>query len=108
MAKSPCRDAFPALAVPVHGRRLAYLDSASTALKPRAVIDAVVRVFTHQAGNVHRGVPAMSEAATEAFDLARDDIARCIAARPDEIVLTSGTTASINLVAHSWGRTHVG
>jgi cysteine desulfurase/selenocysteine lyase len=107
-SESAWRHAFPALEVPVHGHRLAYLDSASTALKPRAVIDAVVRVFTHQAGNVHRGVHAMSEAATEAFDAARDDIARFIAARPDEIVLTSGTTASINLVAHSWGRRHVG
>jgi cysteine desulfurase/selenocysteine lyase len=102
------RREFPALDVPVHGRRLAYLDSASTSLKPRAVIDAVVRVFTHEAGNVHRGVHALSEAATEAFDAARDDIARLLRARPDEIVLTSGTTESINLVAHSWGRTHVG
>ena len=55
---------FPALDAPVHGHRLAYLDSASTSLKPRAVIDAVVRVFTHQAGNIHRGVDALSEAAT--------------------------------------------
>jgi len=99
---------FPALASPVHGRRLAYLDSASTSLKPQAVIDAVVRVFTHQAGNVHRGVHALSEAATEAFDAARDDIARFIGARSEDIVLTRGTTESINLVAHSWGRAHVG
>ncbi|HEX2691741.1 MAG TPA: cysteine desulfurase [Kofleriaceae bacterium] len=99
---------FPALAPPVHGRRLAYLDSASTALKPQAVIDAVVRVFTHQAGNVHRGVHALSEAATEAFDDARAEIARFLGGRPEEIVLTRGTTESINLVAYSWGRTHVG
>jgi cysteine desulfurase/selenocysteine lyase len=99
---------FPALDAPVHGHRLAYLDSASTALKPRAVIDAVVRVFTHQAGNVHRGVHALSEAATEAYDAARDDIARFLGGRPDEIVLTSGTTEALNLVAQAWGRTHVG
>jgi len=99
---------FPALEQAVHGRRLAYLDSASTSLKPRAVIDAVVRVFTHQAGNVHRGVHALSEAATEAYDAARDAIARFIGGRPDEIVLTSGTTAALNLVAHSWGRANVG
>jgi cysteine desulfurase/selenocysteine lyase len=99
---------FPALDAPVHGRRLAYLDSASTSLKPRAVIDAVVRVFTHQAGNVHRGVHALSEAATEAYDAARDDIARFLGGQPDEIVLTGGTTEAINLVAHSWGRAHVG
>jgi cysteine desulfurase/selenocysteine lyase len=99
---------FPALDVPVHGRRLAYFDSASTSLKPQAVIDAVVRVFTHQAGNVHRGVHALSEAATEAFDQARADIARFVGGRPDEIVLTRGTTEAINLVAYSWGRAHVG
>lgn len=99
---------FPALETPVPGGRLVYLDSASTALKPRAVIDAVVRVFTHQAGNVHRGVHAMSEAATEAFDAARDDIARFIGAAPDDVVLTSGTTAALNLVAHTWGRANVG
>jgi cysteine desulfurase / selenocysteine lyase len=105
---STWRQAFPALETLVHGRRLAYLDSASTSLKPRAVIDAVVRVFTHQAGNVHRGVHALSEAATEAFDLARAEIAGFIGGRADEIVLTRGTTEAINLVAHSWGRAHVG
>ena len=99
---------FPALDAPVHGHRLAYLDSASTSLKPRAVIDAVIRVFTHEAGNVHRGVHAMSEAATEAFDAARTAIARFIGARTDEIELPSGTTEAINLVAHSWGRSNVG
>ncbi|HEX7841884.1 MAG TPA: SufS family cysteine desulfurase [Kofleriaceae bacterium] len=107
-ALAPWRRDFPALEEPVHGRRLAYLDSASTSLKPRAVIDAVVRVFTHQAGNVHRGVHALSEAATEAFDAARDEIARFIGGHPDEVVLTRGTTESINLVSHSWGRAHVG
>jgi len=102
------RREFPALDAPVHGLRLAYLDSASTSLKPRAVIDAVVRVFTHQAGNVHRGVHALSEAATEAFDTAREQIARFLGGRADEIVLTRGTTESVNLVAQSWGRAHVG
>ncbi len=105
---STWRLAFPALDAQVHGRRLAYLDSASTSLKPQAVIDAVVRVFTHQAGNVHRGVHALSEAATEAFDDARDQIARFLGGASDEIVLTRGTTEAINLVAHSWGRGHVG
>jgi len=102
------RREFPALDAPVHGHRLAYLDSASTSLKPRAVIDAVVRVFTHDAGNVHRGVHALSEAATESFDAAREAIARFVGGRTDEIVLTGGTTEAINLVAHSWGRSHVG
>ena len=105
---SALRRDFPALEVPVHGHRLAYLDSASTALKPRAVIDAVVRVFTHEAGNVHRGVHALSEAATVAFDLARADAAAFLGADPGEIVLVRGTTEAINLVAHSWGRVNVG
>jgi cysteine desulfurase/selenocysteine lyase len=102
------RHDFPALALPVHGRRLAYLDSASTTLKPRAVIDAVVRVFTHEAGNVHRGVHALSEAATAAFDAARAAVAAFLGGGEDEIVFTSGTTAAINLVAQSWGRGAVG
>jgi cysteine desulfurase / selenocysteine lyase len=97
---------FPALDVPVHGRRLAYLDSAATALKPRAVIDAVVRVFTHEAGNVG-SVHALSEAATAAFERARADIAGFIGAAPEEIVLVRGTTEAINLVAQSWGRANV-
>lgn len=105
---SALRRDFPALDVPVHGRRLAYLDNASTTLKPRAVIDAVVRVFTHEAGNVHRGVHALSEAATAAFDLAREDIAAFLGAAPEEIILVRGTTEAINLVAQSWGRAHVG
>jgi len=105
---SALRRDFPALDAQVHGRRLAYLDNASTTLKPRAVIDAVVRVFTHEAGNVHRGVHALSEAATVAFDRARADIAAFVNASPDEIVLVRGTTEAINLVAHSWGRTNIG
>ena len=99
---------FPALDAPVHGRRLAYLDSASTTLKPRAVIDAVVRVFTHEAGNVHRGDHALSEAATAAFDGARAEVATFLGAPADEVVFTRGTTEAINLVAQSWGRAHVG
>ena len=102
------RHDFPALEVRPHGRRLAYLDSASTSLKPRAVIDAVLHVFAHQAGNVHRGVHFLSEAATAAYDAVRAQVARFIgAAEPDEIVFTSGTTDAINLVAHAWGRPRV-
>lgn len=103
------RHDFPALALPVHGdRRLAYLDSASTTLKPQAVIDAVVGVFTREAGNVHRGVHALSEAATAAFDAARDAVAVFVGGAADEIVFTRGTTEAINLVAHSWGPGAIG
>jgi cysteine desulfurase/selenocysteine lyase len=101
------RAEVPALRIPVHGRRLAYLDNASTTLQAQTVIDAVAHVASHLAGNVHRGVHALSEAATEAFDAARATIARRLGAVPEEIVLTSGTTAAINLVAHAWGRANV-
>jgi cysteine desulfurase / selenocysteine lyase len=102
------RAEVPALATKVYGHRLAYLDNASTTFKPRAVIDAVTAVAIAQAGNVHRGVHALSAAATEAFDAVRPQVARWLgAADESEIVFTSGTTAAINLVAHSWGRRFV-
>jgi cysteine desulfurase/selenocysteine lyase len=101
------RAEVPALRLPVHGRRLVYLDNASTTLQAQAVIDAVARVATHLPGNVHRGVHALSEAATEAFDATRATIARRLGAAPGEVVFTSGTTASINLVAQAWGRANV-
>ncbi len=99
---------FPALDVRVHGHRLAYLDSAATSLKPESVIDAVTRVATHDAGNPHRSVHALAEAAAEVCDAARTDVAAWLGADPGEIVLTSGTTASLNLVAQAWGRANVG
>ena len=99
---------FPALAQQVRGRRLAYLDSAATALQPRAVIDAVARAAVDAAGSPDRGVHALAEAATGALADARAEIARAIGARSRDVVLTSGTTAAVNLVAQAWGRAHVG
>ena len=99
---------IPALTRRVHGRRLAYLDSAATALKPQAVIDAITRVYTHDAGNVHRGTHALSEAASEAYEQARAGVAAFLGASTREIVFTSGATASINLVAQTWGRANLG
>jgi cysteine desulfurase / selenocysteine lyase len=106
-ARSRWRDDFPALATRVHDQRLTYLDSASTSLKPRVVIESVTRVAIEQAGNVHRGVHALAEAATEAFDAVRSQVARFLVAADDEVIFTGGTTASINLVAASWGRRFV-
>ncbi|HKE15902.1 MAG TPA: aminotransferase class V-fold PLP-dependent enzyme, partial [Kofleriaceae bacterium] len=108
MDPAALRSEFPALHQEVHGRPLVYLDSASTTLKPRAVIDAVVQVMARDAGNVHRGVHALSEAATAAFDAARREVAGFVGAPPDEIVFTRGTTESINLVAQTLGRARVG
>jgi cysteine desulfurase/selenocysteine lyase len=102
------RAEVPALALRVRGQRLAYLDNAATTLMAQPVIDAVARVATHLPGNVHRGVHALAEAADAAFEGARATIARHLGARPDEVVLTSGTTAAINLVAHAWGRANLG
>lgn len=101
------RAEVPALALRVHGQRLAYLDNAATTLMAQPVIDAVARVATHLPGNVHRGVHALAEAADAAFEGARATIARHLGGRPGEVVLTSGTTAAINLVAQAWGRTNL-
>jgi len=103
---------FPILACPEQGRRgktinghpLAYLDSAATALKPRQVIEAVDAVYRDMPANVHRGVHTLSREATTAYEGARETVQKFLnAARVDEVVFTSGTTAAINLVARSWG-----
>jgi cysteine desulfurase/selenocysteine lyase len=102
------RPELPALHQTVRGRPLIYLDNASTTFKPVAVIDAVRRTLERECANVHRGVHALSEAATALYEGARARTAAFIGARPAEVVLTRGTTESINLVAHSWGRTSLG
>jgi cysteine desulfurase/selenocysteine lyase len=95
---------FPLLAREVHGRPLVYLDSAASAQQPRAVLDAIQHYATHLHANVHRGVHALSQEATTAFEGARETVRRFINARSTrEIIFTRGTTESINLVANSWG-----
>lgn len=106
---SALRAKFPALENRVHGHPLTYLDSASTTQKPRAVMDAVQRVYQTQCANIHRGVHAMSIAATEAYEAVRAKAANFIGVQnEDEIVLTGGTTEGINLVAQTYGRRFVG
>jgi cysteine desulfurase/selenocysteine lyase len=96
---------FPALARTVNGRPLAYLDSAASSQQPLAVIDAVNAYVRSHHANVHRGVHTLSQEATALYEGARDRVRRFInAASTTEIVFTSGTTESINLVAQSWGR----
>ena len=100
---------FPILLQEVRGRPLVYLDSAASAQKPQAVIDALVRFYTHDNANVHRGVHLLSERATEAFEDAREKVRRFLKARESkEIVFVRGTTEAINLVAQTFGRKHVG
>ena len=90
------------------GKRLVYLDNAATTQKPQAVIDRLVRYYTEENSNVHRGVHYLSEVATAAYESARTTVKRFINARDEkEIVFTRGTTESINLVASSWGRRNV-
>lgn len=98
------REQFPILKRDVNGQPLVYLDSAASAQKPRAVIDAVSGVYEHSYANVHRGLHTLANEATAAFEGAREKIARFISAeRPEQIVLTRGTTEAINLVAYSFG-----
>ncbi len=95
---------FPALDQQVHGKPLVYLDSAATTQKPRAVIEAISRFYERDNANVHRGVHALSERATKAFEGARLTVARFLNADPREVVFVRGATEAINLVAASFGR----
>ena len=90
---------FPLLERTLDGRPVIYLDSAATALKPRAVIDAELEYFTRFTANVHRGKHALSEEASALFEAARRRVARFLNASPDELVFTANTTAALNLVA---------
>ncbi len=99
---------FPILERRVHGKRLVYLDNAATSQKPRAVIDAISRYYEQGNANIHRGVHFLSVQATEAHDAARTTVQAFLNARDaHEIVFVRGATEAINLVAQSYGRTHV-
>lgn len=100
------RQDFPILHRPVYGRRLAFLDSAASAQKPRQVIDSVRQAMEEEYANVHRGAYWLSQRSTDRFEAARETVARFLnAPSPDGIVFTRNTTEAINLVAASWGRT---
>jgi cysteine desulfurase/selenocysteine lyase len=93
---------FPILARHVHGKPLIYFDNANTAQKPRAVIETVDRFYRESNANVARAVHQLGEEATAAYEGTRDKIAEFIRASRDDVVLTSGTTQAINLVAYSY------
>ena len=100
---------FPILERRVREHRLVYLDNAATTQKPRAVLDALARYYRDGNANIHRGVYTLSAEATAAYDAARVKVQRFLNARASrEIVFTRNSTESINLVAHSFGRRHVG
>src|ERR1700753_3756389 len=99
------RKDFPILERTINGRPLVYLDSGASSQRPLQVLRAVEDYETHSHANVHRGVHALSQAATEAFEGARERIRGFINARsPREIIFVRGTTEAINLVAQSYAR----
>lgn len=102
------RQDFPILSQQVNGKPLVYLDSAASSQKPLAVIEAMNTYYREYNANVHRGIYAISEKASEAYETARKKIGRFINARSwREIIFTRNATESINLVAYSWGLAHL-
>lgn len=102
------RAEFPVLHQQVHGKPLVYLDSAASAQKPLAVINAQADYLRNDHANVHRGVHTLSQRATDAFERARRQVQSFLNAREvEEIIWTQGATDGINLVAQSWGRAHL-
>ncbi len=95
---------FPILSTKVHGHDLVYLDNGASAQKPQAVIDRMVKVMTSEYANVHRGLHHLANAATEAYEDARETVRAFLnAGSTDEIIFTKSTTEAINLVASSLG-----
>jgi cysteine desulfurase / selenocysteine lyase len=100
---------FPILAQEIHGKPLAYLDSAVSSQKPRQVLDAIREFYETSYGNVHRGVYTLSERSTEAYEGARGKVAAFVNAPASrEIVFTRNATEAINLVAYAWGMPNLG
>ena len=104
-----CRHHFPLLRQRVNGKPLVYFDNAATSQKPQVVIDTIMRYYMEENSNIHRGVHYLSEKATQAYEGVRDTVRRFLNARSrKEIIFVRGTTEAINLVAHSYGRPHLG
>jgi cysteine desulfurase/selenocysteine lyase len=96
---------FPILSREVNGKPLVYLDSAASAQKPRAVIEAMTRAMEHSYANVHRGLHTLANETTDAYEAVRGKVAAFIGADPAEVVYTKGGTEAINLVASGLGAT---
>lgn len=97
------RKDFPIFERKIHGKSLVYLDNAATTQKPKAVIGKIKRFYEQTNANVHRGVYTLGQEATEAYDKAHEVVAKFINASPQEIIFTSGTTASMNLLSYTLG-----
>ncbi|KRE46273.1 cysteine desulfurase [Paenibacillus sp. Soil522] len=103
------REQFPILHQEINGHPLVYLDSAASSQKPRSVIDAVNRYYELDNANVHRGVHTLGSRATDAYEGAREKVAKLLnAGAPEQIIFTRGTTTALNLVASSYARSNCG
>jgi len=106
---SKIREQFPFLRETVNGHPLIYLDNAASSQKPERVIRRIGRFLESEYANVHRGIHALSERATAAYEDARTVLAGLLhAERPEEVAFTRGTTEAVNLLANTWGRTNIG
>jgi len=102
------REDFPILAMQVYGKPLVYLDNAASAQKPKAVLDRVQQAYTSEYANVHRGLHYLANAATEAYEGAREKVRTFInAPRTEEVIFTRNATEAINLVAYTFGRERI-
>jgi cysteine desulfurase/selenocysteine lyase len=102
------REDFPILALPVYGKPLVYLDNAASAQKPKAVLDRVNHAYTAEYANVHRGLHYLANAATEAYEGARERVRAFLnAGRHEEIIFTRNATEAINLVAYTFARERI-
>ena len=105
----PFRADFPILSEHASsGAPIVFLDNAASTQRPRQVLDAMRECYEHYYANVHRGIHTFSEASTEKFEQAREQVAQFVAANSSrEIIFTAGTTAAINTVARSWGDSNI-
>ena len=102
------RSDFPILARKINGNKLVYLDNAATTQKPNLVIDSISDFYKNTNSNVHRGIHTLSIESTEAYELAREKIAKLINSPSSETVIwTRNTSESINLVAFTWGEKNI-
>ena len=101
---------FPILDLQVHGKHpLIYFDNGASTQRPRAVIEAMNSLYKTGYANVHRGIHHLSETSSALYEATRSKVRQLIGAQHDEeVIFTSGTTLSINTVAHAWGNQHVG
>jgi cysteine desulfurase / selenocysteine lyase len=103
------RQDFPILSREVYGKPLVYLDNGASAQKPQAVIDAITHAYSHEYANGHRGLHFLSNAATDAYERARETVRRFLNAESvDEVVFTKSTTEAINTVAYGFGMPDIG